>query len=71
MSTKKYIMPKTPDIGFVGPDNRVPVKLNEAMKGYLGGLEDVSGRVADYVSGTPTTEQLRDALVSAGLMKAS
>lgn len=69
MSTKKFIMPKTPEIGVVGDDRRV--RLNEAMKGYLGGLEDVSGRVADHVSGTPTATQLRDALVAAGLMKAS
>lgn len=70
MSTKKYIMPKTSEIGVVGDDRRV--RMNEAMKGYLGGLEDVSGRVADYKNpATVTTQQLAQALIDAGLMKAS
>jgi hypothetical protein len=68
MTTRKFSMPASPEIGAVSRDGKV--QLNERFQKYLGGLEDVSGRVADFVSDTPTATQLRDALIAAGLMKA-
>lgn len=68
MTTRRFVMPKTPEIGTVSQDGKV--RLSDGYQKYFGGLEDVSGRVADYVADVPTATQLRDALVAAGLMRA-
>lgn len=68
MTTRKFIMPATSEIGNSTKDGKV--QLSEGFQKYLGGLEDVSGRVAEHVADVPTATQLRDALVAAGLMKA-
>ena len=69
MSRRRFVMPRSETIGTVDQQGRI--KLDEGWHGYLGGVEDTSGRVAAYVSGTPTATQIRDALVTAGLMKES
>jgi hypothetical protein len=67
MSTRKYTMPSTPRIGQISEDTNV--ELNQGYHAYLGGIEDLSGRVCEYVD-APTATNLRDALIAAGLMKA-
>jgi hypothetical protein len=67
MSTRKYTMPSTPRIGRISEDTNV--ELNQGYHAYLGGIEDLSGRVCEYVD-APTATNLRDALIAAGLMKA-
>ena len=68
MSTRKFTMPKTPEIGKVGEDKIL--RLSEGYAKFFGGIEDVSGRVMDYDS-APTATTLRDALIAAGLMRSS
>jgi hypothetical protein len=66
MSTRAYVMPKTPVI-----DREGKVTLGSGYQGYLGGLEDVSKRVSAYVDpSTATVSTLIAALIAAGLMKA-
>jgi hypothetical protein len=67
MSTRKYTMPSTPRIGQISEDTNV--ELNQGYHAYLGAIEDLSGRVCEYVD-APTATTLRDALIAAGLMKA-
>jgi hypothetical protein len=67
MSTRKYTMPSTPRIGQISEDTNV--ELNQGYHAYLGAIEDLSGRVCEYVD-APTATNLRDALIAAGLMKA-
>lgn len=70
MSTKTYIMPIEPIVARVRPDGTV--ELTRAMFEYVGGLEDVSARVAAYVDpSTATAAQVAQAMIDAGLMKAS
>jgi hypothetical protein len=67
MSTKTFIMPKSD--GRIGQSDGKPVKLDQRWREYLGGLEDVSGRVASELDGTATMAELVAALKAAGLMK--
>lgn len=68
MTTRRFTMPKTPEIGRVTPDGKVV--LSVGYHGYLGGVEDVSGRVSAYVNpSTATISTLIAALIAAGLMK--
>lgn len=70
MSSRKFFMPKNAPIGEVRPSGEV--ELNQAMFKYLGGLEDVSGRVAANLDpGTATAADIVNALITAGLMKDS
>jgi hypothetical protein len=67
-TTRIFIMPSGP-IGTVGEDGSI--QLNEPFFKYIGGIEDVTGRVADYVDpSTATAAQIVNALIAAKLMKA-
>lgn len=63
-------MPTTPEIGNTGQDGKVI--LNDRFQKYLGGIDDVSGRVSAYVDpSTATVSTLIAAMIAAGQMKAS
>jgi hypothetical protein len=69
MSTRKYTMPNSPRIGRVSEENNV--ELNDGYHKFIGGLEDVSGRVAAHLEpGSASLSDLITALIEAGLMKA-
>lgn len=70
MTTRRFTMPKTPEIGRVTQDGKVV--LNEDYHRFLGGIQDVSARVSDYVDpSTATVSTLIAALIAAGQMKSS
>jgi hypothetical protein len=68
-TTRQFRKPDTAVIGKTNKDGEV--LLNEGYSGFLGGLEDVSGRVSAYVDpSTATVSTLIAALIAAKLMKA-
>jgi hypothetical protein len=69
MTTRSFTMPRTPEIGTVGADGRV--QLNEGFHRYVGGIEVLDKRVADYVDPTSATFEadLIASLIAAGLMR--
>jgi hypothetical protein len=68
VSTRKYTMPSTPRIGRVSEETNV--ELNDGYHAFLGGIEDISGRVCEYVDpATASLTTLIEAMISAGLMK--
>jgi hypothetical protein len=69
MSTRKYTMPSTPRIGQISEDTNV--ELNQGYHAYLGGIEDLSGRVCEHLEpGGASLSELITAMIQAGLMKA-
>ena len=67
-TTRMFSMPTTPVIGTVEGGN---VSLNDEFFKYIGGIEDVSGRVSAYVDpATATAASIVNALIAAKLMKA-
>ena len=63
-------MPVGGVVGTVSQDGQV--QLNEVFFKYIGGIEDATGRVSDYVDPTTATlTTLINALIAAKLMKAS
>ena len=71
MTQRSFSMPRTPEIGTVGPDGRV--QLNERFQRYLGGIQKHDERVAAYVDPTSATFQadLIASLIASGQMKSS
>jgi hypothetical protein len=66
-STRIYTMPTG---GLIGTVSGNEVQLNDGFFKYLGGLQDVSGRVAAYVDpSTATTADVVNALIAAKLMQ--
>ncbi len=67
-TTRIFIMPSGGIIGTVSKEGQV--QLNDPFFKYFGGIEDTSGRVADYVNpSTGTAAQIINALIAAKLMK--
>lgn len=68
-TTRIFTMPTGGIIGTVNKDGQV--QLDDISFRYFGGLQDVSGRVADYVDpGTASAADIVNALIAAKLMKA-
>ena len=69
-TTRQFIMPNGSEIGTADKDGAV--RLNDAFFKYVGGIEDVTGRVADTLDpATATVADVVNALIAAKLMKAS
>jgi hypothetical protein len=68
-TTRKFVMPTGGIIGRV--DGQGNVILNEAFVKYLGGIEDVSGRVSATLDPTTATAaDIVNAMLAANQMKA-
>ena len=67
-TTRIFTMPSG---GIIGTVEGGEVRLSDTFSRFLGGLEDVSGRVSAYVDpSTATAASIVNALIAAKLMKA-
>lgn len=69
MTTQKYQIPSG---RMIEQDANGEPDVSRETRDYLKGIEDATGRVADFVDpGTATPAQLATAMIAAGLMKES